>query len=130
MSSPSCDFSLFSSFRYDVRLLSVSENNSLGNDAPTPIYMLRYHRDRMLQAAEYLGWSQAVDTLRDLCCLEGRITAGIREKIGEAVEKRDDVALKVGRPLGLWRLPVSSSYVTYAAERDVRYGLWYPATVR
>ncbi|KAL8784425.1 MAG: hypothetical protein Q9213_003948 [Squamulea squamosa] len=54
-----------SSIRYD-RFLSYSSRNTLisgdGNE-PSPFYMLNYHRDRMLAAADELGWMEARNVL-------------------------------------------------------------------
>ncbi|RDW91242.1 hypothetical protein BP5796_02407 [Coleophoma crateriformis] len=58
------DFQLFSSLRYDPILLSNSVNTQLSpGKQPSPFYMLEYHRDRILQAAEHFGWSQAIAAL-------------------------------------------------------------------
>ena len=59
-------FDLFSSLRYDPILLNSSTNSALWPTKPTstPFYMLSYHRDRMLQAAEYFQWSEAVSKLK------------------------------------------------------------------
>ncbi|KAI9768847.1 MAG: hypothetical protein M1840_004661 [Geoglossum simile] len=59
--APGADFSLFSSLRYDPGLLQSPENASVScaPGTPSPFYMLRYHRDRMLLAAEYFQWDSA-----------------------------------------------------------------------
>lgn len=64
---PSPDFQLFSSLRYDPLLTSLPINTESwdGETKPrSPFYMLPYHRDRMLQAAEHFGWTKAADTIR------------------------------------------------------------------
>jgi len=64
------DFQIFSSLRYDPILLQSSQNTSLwpnveaGPSGPCPFYMLPYHRDRMLQAAQHFGWNKAANRLR------------------------------------------------------------------
>ncbi|KAH6641679.1 aspartic peptidase domain-containing protein [Chaetomium tenue] len=62
------DFQLFTSLRYDPTLLQVSVSklsyggwNSVNS---SPLYMLDYHRDRMLRAATHWGWNAAVDVLQ------------------------------------------------------------------
>ncbi|KFY91700.1 hypothetical protein V500_04519 [Pseudogymnoascus sp. VKM F-4518 (FW-2643)] len=52
------DFQLFTSLRFDPRLLECAANTTVG-PAPSPFYMLSLHRDRMLEAAKHFGWSQA-----------------------------------------------------------------------
>lgn len=57
------DFQLFSSLRYDPMLTSLPINTEYwDNDSKSgsPFYMLPLHRDRLLQAAEHFGWSNAV----------------------------------------------------------------------
>ncbi|KAL8775022.1 MAG: hypothetical protein Q9209_000501 [Squamulea sp. 1 TL-2023] len=56
---------VISSIRYD-RFLSYSSRNTLISDdgnEPSPFYMLRYHRDRMLAAVDELGWTEARNVL-------------------------------------------------------------------
>jgi 4-amino-4-deoxychorismate lyase len=57
------DFQLFSSLRFDVLLLESPANCALSM-APSPFYMLPYHRDRMLEAATHFGWSGAAERIR------------------------------------------------------------------
>lgn len=49
------NFELFSSLRYDPLLLSSPINTRL-NGPPSPFYMLRYHQDRILEAAAHFKW--------------------------------------------------------------------------
>ncbi|KAG5940364.1 hypothetical protein E4U59_002474 [Claviceps monticola] len=63
----STDFSIFTSLRYDVDLKKVP-SKGLGyagwnNHNESPLYMLDYHRDRMLRAATYWKWQQAIEKL-------------------------------------------------------------------
>ncbi|KAJ5054856.1 uncharacterized protein L3040_001118 [Drepanopeziza brunnea f. sp. 'multigermtubi'] len=65
MASP--DFELFSSLRYDPLLTPLAANTEAWDGEArfsSPFYMLPYHRDRMLQAAEHFGWTKAADTIR------------------------------------------------------------------
>lgn len=61
------DFQLFTSLRFDwsMRSLGNSHSQDLGwnSEASSPIYMLTYHRDRMLRAAKHWGWTRAVEIL-------------------------------------------------------------------
>jgi 4-amino-4-deoxychorismate lyase len=56
------DFQLFSSLRYDPRLLTCPSNTAI-TGFPSPFYMLLFHRDRMLSAATHFGWSTAASRL-------------------------------------------------------------------
>ncbi|TVY80495.1 Aminodeoxychorismate lyase [Lachnellula suecica] len=61
------DFQLFSSLRYDPLLSPLSINTEAWDGDIkyfSPFYMLPYHRDRMLQAAEHFGWTAAADAIR------------------------------------------------------------------
>lgn len=61
------DFQLFTSLRYDPQLLHNKPNTEMCESAgisSTPFYMLPYHRDRMLQAAEHFGWADAASRIR------------------------------------------------------------------
>ncbi|OWP06117.1 hypothetical protein B2J93_1874 [Marssonina coronariae] len=65
MASP--DFQLFSSLRYDPLLTSLALNSAAWDgeiERPSPFYMLPFHRDRMLQAAEHFGWTCAAEAIR------------------------------------------------------------------
>ncbi|KAI9760269.1 MAG: hypothetical protein M4579_001783 [Chaenotheca gracillima] len=78
-------FELFSSLRYDPALLKSSANTALSGrpNQPSPFYMLRYHRDRIMAAAEHFGWEKAATRLageegleRLSTYLEGEVTRG------------------------------------------------------
>lgn len=58
-------FELFSSLRYDPILIESSANSEVwpNKSTKTPYYMLPYHRDRILQAAEYFQWTEAISRL-------------------------------------------------------------------
>lgn len=64
--SSSPDFQIITSLRYDSMLLRVEKNTLLsGQDGtPSPFYMLRYHRDRLLAAATFFGWGAVESQLR------------------------------------------------------------------
>ncbi|KAK0651545.1 aspartic peptidase domain-containing protein [Cercophora newfieldiana] len=61
------DFQFFSSLRYDPSLRDVPNSSfthaGWNHINTSPLYMLDYHRDRMLRAATYWGWSEAIATL-------------------------------------------------------------------
>ncbi|KAI9842808.1 MAG: hypothetical protein M1837_006911 [Sclerophora amabilis] len=63
---PAADFSLFSSLRYDPQLLQSAPNSDLSGRKghPSPFYMLRFHRDRMLAAAAHFGWDSTTSRLQ------------------------------------------------------------------
>ncbi|KAE9378115.1 hypothetical protein N431DRAFT_500817 [Stipitochalara longipes BDJ] len=61
------NFQLFTSLRYDPLLTSLPINTELWdkeNQGPSPFYILPFHRDRMLQAAESFGWTEVADEIR------------------------------------------------------------------
>ncbi|KAI1000868.1 hypothetical protein K3495_g7334 [Podosphaera aphanis] len=59
------DFELFSTVRYDPVLRTQAANTTLitGSEA-SPFYMLPYHRDRILHAAQHFGWSHAAAAIQ------------------------------------------------------------------
>ncbi|KAH7149551.1 aminotransferase [Dactylonectria estremocensis] len=61
------EFSLFTSLRYDSRLREVPAMGITGGvwntDNESPLYMLDFHRDRMLRAASHWKWQAAIDAL-------------------------------------------------------------------
>jgi hypothetical protein len=56
------DFELFSSLRFDPKLINSSPNTALAPES-CPFYMMQYHRDRMLHAAKHFKWERAVARL-------------------------------------------------------------------
>jgi 4-amino-4-deoxychorismate lyase len=60
------DFQLFTSMRYDSLLTQLPINVvSWDEDVKSsPFYMLPYHRDRLLHAAERFEWTKAADVIR------------------------------------------------------------------
>lgn len=61
------DFQLFTSLRYDPLLLTSEENSryDLSIVTPSPFYMLAYHRDRMIEAAQHFEFSEVEKRLED-----------------------------------------------------------------
>ncbi|KAF7542318.1 hypothetical protein G7Z17_g11680 [Cylindrodendrum hubeiense] len=61
------EFSIFTSLRYDPRLLEVPGKGLIGGgwnvENESPLYMLDFHRDRMLRAAEHWKWQAAINAL-------------------------------------------------------------------
>lgn len=60
-------FQLFTSIRYDPLLLTSDENSRqyLNFITPSPFYMLAYHRDRMVEAAQHFDFHQVEKRLQD-----------------------------------------------------------------
>lgn len=87
------DFQLYSSLRYDPLLASLpinTESWDKKNKAPSPFYILTYHRDRILQAAEHFGWIDAANTIRGP---EG--FAYLLQKLTEAIDTQSPTPLKI-----------------------------------
>ncbi|KAH8699804.1 aminotransferase [Ilyonectria robusta] len=61
------EFSLFTSLRYDSRLREVPSKGLIGEgwnfENESSLYMLDFHRDRMLRAATHWKWQAAIDAL-------------------------------------------------------------------
>ncbi len=60
------DFKILTSLRYDPLLLQSQENTRLSgrnDNRPSPLYMFRYHRDRLLDAAKHFQWDPVVAKL-------------------------------------------------------------------
>ncbi|PBP15424.1 aminodeoxychorismate lyase [Diplocarpon rosae] len=78
------DFQLFSSLRYDRLIVPLGVDAEAWHGESTslsPFYMLPYHRDRILQAAEYFGWTRAAEAIRD--------TAGLQRLLKQLTEDID-----------------------------------------
>ena len=58
-------FDLFTSLRYDPLLLHSDENSTLSASPgkPTAFYMLRNHRDRLLEASRHFQWETTTSLL-------------------------------------------------------------------
>jgi 4-amino-4-deoxychorismate lyase len=60
-------FKLFTSLRYDAALSDVPakgwKHAGWNSENASALYMLDFHRDRMLRAATYWGWDSAIDAI-------------------------------------------------------------------
>ncbi|KAJ4384879.1 Aminodeoxychorismate lyase [Didymella sp. IMI 355093] len=94
MSSPPT-FQLFTSIRYDPLLLTSKENSrpDLNFVTPSPFYMLTYHRDRMVEAAQHFDFDAVTRALTDGLALHQTLLSKIRG--WQAQENKDDGPLKV-----------------------------------
>jgi 4-amino-4-deoxychorismate lyase len=72
-------FHLFTSLRYDPLLLTSSENSQpwLNFVTPSPFYMLLYHRDRMLEAAQHFDFHAVAAKLEDGQALHEELAAKV-----------------------------------------------------
>ena len=91
-------FQLFTSLRYDPALLDVP---ALGLayagwncENPSPLYMLDYHRDRMLRAATHWGWDQ---TIRILAGEQGlrELSESVSKAVAESNTKDTPLRVKL-----------------------------------
>lgn len=63
-STAASHFDIFTSIRSDKILTQSALNAELSaSGQPSQFYMLRYHRDRMLAAAQHFSWEDAIKTL-------------------------------------------------------------------
>ena len=83
------DFHVLSSTRYDPRLRTLAWNTAANNGEPSPFLLLRYHLDRLNNAAHAHGWIVSL-AYHDL-------VAACEEAIGKALSASagDAVCLKV-----------------------------------
>ncbi|KAK6526887.1 hypothetical protein TWF281_010083 [Arthrobotrys megalospora] len=89
-------FDLFSSLQYSPTLLSSPENTVVCGK-PCPLYMLNYHRDRILQAAHNFGWQDAVSALEasnSLDLIQEKCLTAV-DGILTGVEDKDAVAVRL-----------------------------------
>jgi len=88
------DFQLFSSLRYDPVLLQSADNIESWPQqvakSPSPFYMLPYHRDRILQAAQHFDWKEAINRIRGP---DGFLH--ILEKLEEAIDVNSLTPLRI-----------------------------------
>lgn len=84
------DFQLFTSLRFDWSLIPVREIHpgDLGwnTESPSPLYMLTYHRDRMLKAAVHWNWTKAIQAIQGeegLGRLNQFVNSTLEERLGE-----------------------------------------------
>ncbi|KAK1760581.1 aspartic peptidase domain-containing protein [Echria macrotheca] len=87
----SSEFQLFSSLRYDTALLGVPDSTfrhaSWNYVNRSPLYMLDFHRDRMLRAAKHWGWGAAIAALDGQEGLD-RLARFILQNIQDDVQTR------------------------------------------
>ncbi|KAK1828371.1 aminotransferase [Podospora conica] len=80
------NFQIFSSLRHDPSLPSVfgtaPPETSWNHAAPSPLYMLDFHRDRMLRAATHWKWHSAIELLHGPAGLE-RLASAIHQEIAK-----------------------------------------------
>jgi hypothetical protein len=107
------DFQLFSSLRYDPSLLEVPASNlthaGWNWTNLSALYMLDFHRDRMLRAASHWGWDAAVEILRGdsgLINLEGYILSNIGGNQLEPPPSRVRIAITRDGELSISSNPV------------------------
>ncbi|KAJ4991610.1 aminodeoxychorismate lyase [Stagonosporopsis vannaccii] len=88
-------FQLFTSIRYDPLLLTSSENSrpDLNFITPSPFYMLAYHRDRMVEAAQHFDFDLVTSALADGPALHNTLLEQV--KTWQKKEGKDDGPLKV-----------------------------------
>lgn len=82
------DFEIFTSIRSDVVLKDSPFNKSLsGAGEPSQFYMLRYHRDRLLSAANQFNWPEVIKFLSSSACahiLEIKLLEHLLHKYGSS----------------------------------------------
>ena len=86
-------FQLFSSPRYDPLLVPLAVNTqNWDGDRPSgsPFYLLLYHRDRILQAAEHFGWNAVVSRISGPAGLSHLVA-----KLSEAVDMQSSKPLRI-----------------------------------
>ncbi|MCJ1427399.1 hypothetical protein MMC29_005302, partial [Sticta canariensis] len=80
------DFEILTSVRVDRILVESELNAELStNGQPSRFYMLCYHRDRMLAAAQEFGWSEAIKAIDEpggLLLLERRLFEHVEHGCG------------------------------------------------
>src|SRR5262245_12243962 len=88
------EFHLFTSLRYDPVLLTSPENSQswLNFVSPSPFYMLVYHRDRMLEAAQHFDFHAVAKKLEDGNALHAELLQKVKEWVEQGGQ---DEALKL-----------------------------------
>ncbi|KAK3942325.1 aminodeoxychorismate lyase [Diplogelasinospora grovesii] len=90
------DFQIFTSLRYDPVLLEAPaagmEHAGWNYTHASPVYMLDFHRDRMLRAATHWNWDAAVEVLSGDLGLE-RLNKLIIQAVGQ--DQRSPMRVKV-----------------------------------
>lgn len=114
------DFQIFTTVLYDPQLIQVRDSASLqhagwNHENASPVYMLDYHRDRLLKAAKYWDWTPAVELLSGKQAmhllfesvrnhLDTSPTGPVRTKILVSSEGRVSVESGVTKPKALENL--------------------------
>jgi 4-amino-4-deoxychorismate lyase len=88
------EFQLFTSLRYDPLLLQSEENSRsiLNFVAPSPFYMLAYHRDRMVEAAQHFDFFEVEKRLKDGQALHEEL---LKQTKSQVEKSGKDEAMKV-----------------------------------
>ena len=91
------EFQLFTSLRYDPLLLKSDENSRsiLNSVAPSPFYMLAYHRDRMVEAAQHFDFFEVEKRLKDGKALHEELLKRVRNEVEKTGK---NVVMKVSDP--------------------------------
>lgn len=84
------EFQLFTSLRFDWSMKSLPDmhprNLGWNSESPSSLYMLTYHRDRMLKAAIHWGWTEAAKVIEGeegLGRLNQFVTSTLEARIGD-----------------------------------------------
>jgi hypothetical protein len=109
------EFQLFTSLRYDPLLLQSEENSRgcLNFVTPSPFYMLAYHRERMVEAAQHFDFFEVEKRLGDGKALHEELLKRVSEEVKKTGK---DEAMKVRHALdhhhALLRQPSLDFYST------------------
>ncbi|KAI9813647.1 MAG: hypothetical protein M1827_003718 [Pycnora praestabilis] len=77
-------FQVFSSLRLDPLLLQSPANTTLSyQTSASPLYMLNYHRDRLLSAAQHFKWEMVITKLSGEAGLEFLSNSLLGQQLGE-----------------------------------------------
>ncbi|KAM7184286.1 Aminotransferase, class IV [Naviculisporaceae sp. PSN 640] len=108
-------FLIHTSLRYDALLLQVHGNPLFSHAGwnyltPSPLYMLPFHRDRLLRAAIYFNWTPSIDLLtgeQGLTTLTTFITNELKKNpsLGADTPLRLRITLTKSGTLGLQAFP-------------------------
>ncbi|KAB2578705.1 hypothetical protein DBV05_g2566 [Lasiodiplodia theobromae] len=90
-------FSLFTSLRHDPALRSSPENSSdvVSFSPSSPFYMLRYHRDRMLEASQHFGWAEVSKKLTNGEELESLLNEQVESWRGKSGDAESPLKVRV-----------------------------------
>ncbi|KAL5117054.1 Aminodeoxychorismate lyase [Pleosporales sp. CAS-2024a] len=91
------DFQLFTSVRYDALLLESDENSrsDLNFITPSPLYMLAYHRSRMLEAAQHFAFDAVAQRLQDGPALHNDILQRVHDWQSKHTHEKGPLKLRV-----------------------------------